>query len=250
MRIEDIDAGRSRPEHVSGIIEDLAWLGLHHDGEPVFQSERFPIYQKALDRLRDEALIYPCFCTRAEIATEIAASASAPHGPDGPVYPGTCRRLSPSERERRIKDEAHAWRIDMTEAGQRTGALEWTDHGRSIAARPDIFGDVILARKDPPTSYHLAVVIDDDAQGITDVVRGNDLFDATHIHRLLQALLGLSTPAYHHHALLTDAAGNRLAKRAGSPAIETLRTAGADPILLTGDLRQGRLPVGYRSDAA
>ena len=250
LRIEDIDAGRARPEHVSGIIEDLAWLGLHYDGEPVFQSERLHIYQQALDRLRDAALIYPCFCTRAEIAAEIAASASAPHGPDGPVYPGTCRQLSPSEREGRVKQEAHAWRIDMTEASRRTDALIWTDHGRSIAATPEIFGDVILARKDAPTSYHLAVVIDDDAQGVTDVVRGKDLFDATHIHRLLQALLGLSTPAYHHHALLTDAAGNRLAKRAGSPAIETLRAAGTNPTWLTGNLRQGRLPVGYRSDAA
>lgn len=250
LRIEDIDPGRSRPEHVAGIFEDLAWLGLHHDGEVVFQSARLPLYAAALDQLKVQGLAYPCFCTRSEIAAEVAASASAPHGPDGPLYPGTCRRVDPDVAAERMLRQPHAWRLDVGAAAARTGPLEWIDNGMTVKAIPALFGDVVLARKDAPTSYHLAVTVDDAAQGVTDVVRGRDLFEATHIHRLLQALLGLPMPAYHHHALLTDADGRRLAKRSGAPTIALLRDAGADPRALMDQLRSGRLPLGYGSAAA
>ncbi len=264
LRIEDIDPGRARPDHVAGIFADLAWLGLSWDGAPVFQSERLPLYAEALERLKATGLVYPCFCTRSAIAAEIAASASAPHGPDGPHYPGTCRRLSPEEREARLSVEPHAWRLDVRRAldflfpggrgpatdpeldpGLRRGTLRWRDNGRAIIAEPEVFGDVVLARKDAPTSYHLAVTVDDAAQGVTHVVRGSDLFAATHVHRLLQALLGLPTPDYHHHPLLLDAEGRRLAKRHGAPTLQSLREAGADPGELVEALRAGRLPAGY-----
>ncbi|MGC6330417.1 tRNA glutamyl-Q(34) synthetase GluQRS [Rhizorhabdus sp. FW153] len=242
LRIEDIDPGRCRPEHVAGIIGDLRWLGLDWDGPPLFQSARLPLYAAALDRLKAMDLVYPCFCTRARIAAEIAASASAPHGPDGPLYPGLCRTLSAGERAARIAaGEAHAWRLDCMRAAALAGPLQWHDEqAGSVTARPDIHGDVVLARKDAPTSYHLAVTVDDAAQGISDVVRGRDLFEATHVHRLLQALLGLPTPHYHHHGLLTDADGNRLAKRAGSPSLASMREAGADPAAILAQLREAR----------
>jgi glutamyl-Q tRNA(Asp) synthetase len=269
LRIEDIDPGRARPEHVEGIFEDLAWLGLAWDGEPVFQSQRLPLYAEALERLKAMGLAYPCFCTRSAIAAEIAASASAPHGPDGPLYPGTCRRLDTGERDARIISEPHAWRLDMGKAlslfpaesrgpvaeseldpGLRRGALSWSDNGIEIPAEPEIFGDVVLARKDAPTSYHLAVTVDDAAQDVTDVVRGRDLFAATHVHRLLQALLDLPTPNYHHHPLLLDAEGRRLAKRHGAPTLQSLREAAMDPAELVAALRAGRLPAGYSSTEA
>jgi glutamyl-Q tRNA(Asp) synthetase len=245
LRIEDIDPGRSRPEHVDAIIEDLAWLGIDWDGEIVFQSERLDLYREALDRLKAARLVYPCFCTRSAIAAEIAASAAAPHGPDGPLYPGTCRALPPEERRRRAAMEPHAWRLDVARASQQSGALYWRDGDTEVQAEPEAFGDVVLARKDAPVSYHLAVTVDDDAQGVTDVVRGRDLYAATDVHRLLQALLGLPTPAYHHHPLLLDAGGERLAKRRGAPALGDLRAAGADPKALVADLLEGRLPSGY-----
>jgi glutamyl-Q tRNA(Asp) synthetase len=266
LRIEDIDPGRARPEHIEAIFEDLAWLGLAWDGEPVFQSRRLPLYAAALERLKAMGLAYPCFCARSAIAAEIAASASAPHGPDGPLYPGTCRRLGPEEREARIGAEPHAWRLDVGKAlalfpgesrgpdttseldpGLRRGT-SWNDNGIDIPAEPETFGDVVLARKDAPTSYHLAVTVDDAAQGVTDVVRGDDLFAATHVHRLLQALLGLPTPDYHHHPLLLDAEGRRLAKRHGAPSLQSLREAGADPARLVAALREGRLPAGYAAE--
>ncbi|KRB80913.1 glutamyl-Q tRNA(Asp) synthetase [Sphingomonas sp. Root710] len=239
LRIEDIDPTRCRPEHVAGIVEDLRWLGLGWDGEPVFQSQRLPLYAGALGRLKAAGLAYPCFCTRARIAAEIAASAAAPHGPDGPIYPGICRTLSEGERESRIAaGEAHAWRLDVAKAAAAAGALRWHDAAAgSVAATPEIHGDVVLARKDAPTSYHLAVTVDDAAQGVTDVVRGQDLFAATHVHRLLQALLGLPTPRYHHHRLLTGENGERLAKRAGSPTLASLRADGTDPAALVARLR-------------
>ena len=249
LRIEDIDPGRSRPEHVKSISDDLAWLGLHHDGEVVFQSDRLPRYADALQRLRDEGLAYPCFCTRSEIAAEVAASASAPHGPDGPLYHGTCRRLPAEVASDRMRVHPHTWRLDLAAAVERVGPLQWRDHGVAIDAQATRFGDVVLARKDAPTSYHLAVTVDDAAQGVTDVVRGRDLFEATHVHRLLQALLDLPTPAYHHHALLTDALGQRLAKRNGAPTIASLRDGGSDPAELITMLRSGRLPVGYGTAA-
>ncbi|HEX9954644.1 MAG TPA: tRNA glutamyl-Q(34) synthetase GluQRS [Allosphingosinicella sp.] len=250
LRIEDIDPGRRRPEHIDGIIEDMLWLGLQWDGEILFQSERLPLYAEALERLRGRELIYPCFCTRSAIAAEIAASASAPHGPDGPLYPGTCRRLPETERTVRKASEPHAWRLDVAKAAAEAGPLSWRDGEQEIPAEPQTFGDVVLARKDAPTSYHLAVTVDDAAQGVTDVVRGRDLLAATHVHRLLQALLALPTPSYHHHALLTDAEGRRLAKRTGAPALADLRAAGADPQRLLHGLRTGQMPGGYSAAAS
>ena len=246
LRIEDIDGTRSRPEHVAGIIEDLRWLGVEWDGEPVFQSRRLPLYDAALDRLKAEGLVYPCFCTRAEIAAEIAASGSAPHDADGPIYPGTCRGLSGQERADRIAaGEAHCWRIDMALAADRAGPLHWRDGDSGlVAAHPERAGDVVLARRDAPTSYHLAATVDDAEMGITHVLRGNDLRAATDIHRLLQALLGLPTPLYRHHPLLVDAQGRRLAKRTQGLSLAELREAGVDPAVLCADLRAGRFPVG------
>lgn len=236
LRIEDIDPGRTRAAFVDGIFEDLLWLGLEWDGEIVYQSERLDAYVEALERLKAAGLLYPCFCTRADIA----ASMSAPHGPDGLVYPGTCRGLSTPDMSR-----PHAWRLDMGKASTRAGTLEWTDHDQPIATVPETFGDVVLARKDAPASYHLAVTIDDAAQGVTDVVRGRDLFSSTHVHRLLQALLDLPTPAYHHHDLLAGADGERLAKRRGAPTLAELRESGADPAALVATLRAGQMPTGY-----
>ncbi len=243
LRIEDIDGTRSRPEHVAGILEDLAWLGLRWEG-PVFQSDRLALYADALERLKAMGLVYPCFCTRAEIA----ASASAPHGL-APAYPGTCRRLSAAEAAARM-GEAHCWRLDMAAAIAAAGPLEWTDHGQTIVAEPGPQGDVVLARKDAPSSYHLAVTVDDAAQGVTDVVRGADLFAATHVHRLLQALFGLPTPRYHHHALLVGPDGERLAKRHGAPALADLRARGEDGHALANALREGRPPPGFSAASA
>jgi glutamyl-Q tRNA(Asp) synthetase len=250
LRIEDIDPGRARPEHVDAIIEDLAWLGLDWDGEIIFQSERLPLYRDALDQLRAGGFVYPCFCTRSAIAAEIAASAAAPHGPDGPHYPGTCRDLSGEERERRMTSEAHAWRLDVAKAATGAGPLYWRDGDTEVQAEPEGFGDVVLGRKDAPVSYHLAVTLDDAAQGVTDVVRGCDLYAATDVHRLLQALLDLPTPFYRHHPLLLDSDGRRLAKRHGAPTIAGLRESGADPKTIADGLREGRLPAGYSAAEA
>ncbi len=238
LRIEDIDPGRSRETFVSGIKEDLAWLGIDWDGPVVRQSQRLEAYQAALDRLKTLGLLYPCFCTRSEIAAEIAASGAAPHGPDGPVYPGTCRvRSQPG-------DGVCAWRLNMGAALVRVGPLTWHDDAAgTITAHPERFGDVVLARKDAPTSYHLAVTVDDAAQGITHVIRGQDLFDATDVHRLLQALLGLPTPLYRHHALLTGPDGKRLAKRHGSISLADLRAAATDPAKLRDELLAAGFPV-------
>lgn len=241
LRIEDIDGTRSRPEHVDGILRDMEWLGLGRDGPVAFQSERLDLYADALDRLTAMGLLYPCFCTRADIA----ASASAPHGPEGPVYPGTCRHLTPDQRAARMSGP-HAWRLDMAAAVALTGPLDWTDEiAGVIAADPLSHGDVVLARKDAPASYHLAVTVDDAAQGISHVVRGVDLFAATHVHRQLQALLGLPVPVWRHHALLTDAAGNRLAKRSGAPSLAGLRGDYPNGRVLADRLRAGVLPNGY-----
>ena len=247
LRIEDIDPGRTRAEHIDGIIEDLLWLGLEPDGEIVYQSERLPLYAEALGRLEARGLVYPCFCTRADIAKEIAESAAAPHGPDGPLYPGTCRLLPEDVRARRRREEPHAWRIDMAKASAEAGPVYWHDGDTEVLAEPERFGDAVLARKDAPTSYHLAVTVDDAAQEVTDVVRGRDLFAATDVHRLLQALLGLPTPHYHHHALLAGPDGRRLAKRDRAATLESLRAAGADPAALVDRLRRGLLPEGVAS---
>lgn len=235
LRIEDIDGTRSRPEHIETILADLAWLGLEWDGAVVHQSDRLPVYAAALDQLRGMGLLYRCYCTRAEIA---AASLSAPHGAE-PLYPGTCRALTTEH-----PDRPHCWRLDMARAAALVGSLHWNDHGQPITAAPLAAGDVVLARKDAPASYHLAVTVDDAWQGVTDVVRGQDLFAATHVHRLLQALLDLPTPRYHHHALLTGPDGIRLAKRHGAPALADLREAGEDGHALAMNLRAGRVPIG------
>ncbi|WP_294393067.1 tRNA glutamyl-Q(34) synthetase GluQRS [uncultured Sphingomonas sp.] len=241
LRIEDIDGTRSREAFVAGIEEDLRWLGLHWDGPVMRQSRRMITYAAALGQLKAMGLVYPCFCTRAEIA---AASASAPHGPEGSLYPGTCRALPDEARATRLA-EPHCWRLDVARAVARTGPLTWHDDQKGwIRAEPLAQGDVVLARKETPTSYHLSVTVDDAAQGVTDVVRGTDLFEATHIHRLLQALLGLPTPLYHHHGLLTGADGKRLAKRNGARPLADLRAEGADPAALLAALRAGQLPVG------
>lgn len=243
LRIEDIDGTRSRREHVETILRDLEWLGLGWDDEIVFQSHRLTLYEAALERLRTAGLIYPCFCTRADIA----ASVSAPHGSDGPIYPGICRGLVAPDLSR-----PHCWRIDMAKAlAALAGPLSFADSGRSaIPADPLSHGDVVLARKDAPASYHLAVTIDDAAQGVTDIMRGADLFAATHVHRLLQALLDLPVPRYHHHALLTGPDGQRLAKRHGAPTLVALREAGADGPALADTLRRGELPIGFAAAKA
>jgi glutamyl-Q tRNA(Asp) synthetase len=235
LRIEDIDADRCRPEFEDAICEDLAWLGLDWDGPVWRQSARMPEYAAALERLQGMGLLYPCFCSRKDIRAEIARIAGAPHGPDGPLYPGTCRRLGAAERAARLAAGVpHALRLDVARASARAsaraGPLTWHDRaaGRQ-RARPETLGDAVLARRDLATSYHLSVVVDDAAQGVTLVTRGLDLFHATHMHRLLQALLGLPEPEYLHHRLLTDAAGQRLAKRTDAASIRALREAGRTP---------------------
>jgi len=233
LRIEDIDPTRCRPEFAAALLEDLAWLGLDWDGPVRVQSAHLPEYRAALDALAARGLLYPCFCTRAAIAREVAGAAAAPQGPDGaPLYPGTCRALSPADRAERIAAGApYALRLDMTRAiAEAGGPLQFLESGEGlVACRPERFGDVVLGRKDAPASYHLCVTHDDAAQGVTLVTRGEDLRPATDLHRLLQALLGWSAPAYAHHRLVTDAAGRRLAKRDGAVSLRALRAAGATP---------------------
>jgi len=235
LRIEDIDTARARGEFERAIDEDLAWLGLTWERPVRRQSEHFAEYAAALETLRRHELLYPCFCTRKEIAAEIAASAMAPQGPDGPLYPGTCRRIDPGERARRLAGgDDHAWRLDVARAASVAGELTFDESGDvpetgHAAARPEMFGDVVLARKDTPASYHLAVVVDDAVQGVTLVTRGMDLLPATHLHRLLQALLQLPAPRYRHHRLITDESGKRLAKRDHATALRTLRERGVRP---------------------
>ncbi len=251
LRIDDLDTGRVRAEYRAAIDDDLAWQGLVPDAPPLVQSARAAAYVEALERLKAAGLAYPCFCTRAEIATSIAA----PHGPDGPIYPGTCRHLARCGAEARTAaSEPHAWRLDMGASVSRLRSkrtdmvgLSWHDRDTGpVIADPAPFGDIVLARRDGVAAYHLASTIDDAAQGISHVVRGADLFSATHIHRLLQALLDLPTPAYVHHALIADADGKRLAKRHDAASIASLRAAGADPAALVENLRRGMLPLGYR----
>lgn len=227
LRIEDIDSTRCRPEFEAGLYEDLEWLGLTWEKPVRRQSEHTAEYQAAIDRLAGDGLLYPCFCTRAEIRAEIARSGAA-HGPDGALYPGLCRELDPGEREaRQAAGESYALRLDVKKASAAAGEIFWRDYRQGrIRATPEILGDVVLARKDVPTSYHLAATLDDDAQGVTLVTRGADLFAATHLHRLLQALLGLKTPEYHHHKLIFGSDGQKLSKSAQSPSLKSLREAG------------------------
>ncbi|PWC42111.1 tRNA glutamyl-Q(34) synthetase GluQRS [Azospirillum sp. TSO22-1] len=231
LRIEDIDPQRCRPEFERDLMEDLAWLGLAWETPVRRQSNHLDDYRAALGRLQALGVVYPCFCTRRDIAAEIARAGHAPHGPDGPLYPGTCRHLAESERAARMAaGEAYAWRLDVAAAVRRVGPPRWFDRGRGWQeATPEILGDVVLARKDTPTSYHLSVTVDDDLQGVTLVTRGEDLFFATHLHRLLQALLGLHVPEWHHHGLLTNDRGERLAKRDRAQTLRSLREAGCAP---------------------
>ncbi|WP_085443986.1 tRNA glutamyl-Q(34) synthetase GluQRS [Magnetofaba australis] len=228
LRLEDIDPGRCRPEFEAAILEDLAWLGLRWEAPVWRQSQRLDLYAEALQRLRRAGLIYPCFCTRKEVAAEIARAVDAPHGPEGAIYPGICRTLAASERAARIDaGQPHAWRLDMAAALSGVEPLQWQDaHAGVVTADTAAFGDVVLARKETPTSYHLACTLDDALQGVDLIVRGEDLFAATDVHRLLQALLGLPTPRYHHHKLLRDEQGRRYAKRDRALTLRALREAG------------------------
>jgi glutamyl-Q tRNA(Asp) synthetase len=238
VRLEDIDPSRCRPAYAAGILEDLAWLGLSSD-EPVrVQSAHLDAYRAVLAALAANGLVYPCFCSRAEVARELAGSAAAPHAPDGaPRYPGTCRRLAEAERARRIADgQPHAWRLDMAAALEAAPGLSFTElgpalgqPGAAVLADPAPFGDVVLGRRDVPASYHLCVTHDDAMQGVTLVTRAEDLRPSTHLHVLLQALMGWPRPAYAHHALLRDAEGRRLSKRDGAVAVRALRAAGQTP---------------------
>lgn len=231
LRIEDIDGGRCRPEYEAAIYEDLAWLGLAWEQPVRRQSEHMDDYAATLDRLKQADLVYPCFCTRRDIAEAVRAPHLERAGPDGPLYPGLCRGLSATVRaERMAGGEPYALRLDAARAASRLGPLAWHETGEGpIAVDPLLFGDVVLARKDVPASYHLAVVVDDALQGVTLVTRGRDLYAATHIHRTLQALLGLATPQYRHHPLITDSAGQRLAKRHDALSIRALRAEGVSP---------------------
>lgn len=237
VRIEDLDRTRCRPEFEAAILEDLDWLGLQWERPVLRQSERFEAYRAALDRLAERGLLYPCFCTRGDIAEEIARSAEAPHGPEGPLYPGTCRGLSERERRARLDSGVpYALRLDAAKAAALVGALSFEEQGSGpngeralIAADPLLFGDIVIARKDVLASYHLAVVVDDAYQGVTLVTRGNDLFAATHVQRLLQALLELPAPAYAHHRLILDAQGRKFSKRDRAVTLRSLRESGVTP---------------------
>lgn len=237
LRIEDIDGTRSRPEHIAAIIEDMDWLGFHPDGEPVFQSQRIANYHAAMERLQAMGLVYRCWCSRSDIA-EALKHKPVRHGPDGPVYPGTCRGRSEGEGD-------YCWRLDMERAEAIAGPLEWTDlaAGPQIAD-PALFGDVVLWRKDALASYHLAATLDDAADGISHVVRGMDLFAYTAIHRLLQKLLDLPELLYWHHPLLLDAKGEKLAKSKASTPLAQLRAAGESGPGIVAALRAGQLPLG------
>jgi glutamyl-Q tRNA(Asp) synthetase len=268
LRIEDIDGTRSRPEHIAAIIEDMDWLGLHPDGEPVFQSQRIANYHAALERLQAMGLVYRCWCSRSDIA-EALKHKPVRHGPDGPVYPGSCRGRKEGEGD-------YCWRLDMEKAasiplplagGVRGGVseasiepdgpspgpsrkrggsdLSWADLAAGLQiADPALFGDVVLWRKDAPASYHLAATLDDAADGISHVVRGMDLFAYTAIHRLLQKLLDLPEPLYWHHPLLLDANGEKLAKSKASTPLAHLREKGESGPGIVAALRAGQLPLG------
>lgn len=229
LRIEDIDAGRCRPEFIDCIYEDLDWLGLEWDKPVRCQSAHFQDYANALHTLQAMGLVYPCFCTRKEIQDEIERAGTAPHGPEGALYPGTCRHLSKTEQEDRIaQGTPYALRLNVQKAVEHARYhLSWRDlyHGQNTAT-PTLLGDVVLARKGIPASYHLCVTVDDHLQGITLVTRGEDLLYASHLHRLLQHLLNLNATDWAHHPLLLDAEGKRFAKRNDSVTLQSLRQNG------------------------
>lgn len=228
LRIEDIDPARCHPEFIDDIIEDMRWLGIAFPYPVRRQSDNFDDYRTALQKLDGLGLLYPCFCTRKDIQD----SGAAPHGPEGMIYPGTCRHLSESQRQEKIETGlSYALRIDMQKALQRIGKpLIWTDiYKGAQTATAEILGDVVLARKDTPASYHLCVTLDDHLQGVTLVTRGEDLFYASHLHRVLQQLLDLDVPQWAHHPLLRDAEGKRFAKRNDSVTLQSLHKAGRTP---------------------
>jgi len=241
LRIEDIDPTRCRPEFEQAIYEDLAWLGIAWEQPVRRQSEHLSDYRAALERLTAQGMVYPSFESRAEIARlvrERQAEGPWPRDPDGaPLYPGTAKQLSAAARTERMRGgQPYALRLDMAAAIAQAGRLTWTEQGEGpagetgvIAAQPGAWGDVILARKETPTSYHLSVVVDDALQGVTDIVRGQDLFYATGVHRLLQTLLGLPAPRYRHHRLIRDAGGMKLSKSSRSVGLRALRAEGASP---------------------
>ena len=244
MRIEDLDQGRSREDFVDGIIEDMEWLGLEGDGDVVTQSERTEAYANSLERLKSKGLVYPCFCTRADIA-----AATAPHNNDEPHYPGTCRGLA-EDPDRRAK-EPHSWRLNAAKALEQTGLPSWREHdGRTFDSNRDNFDDVILARKDAASAYHLACVIDDAYQGVDLVVRGEDLRSSTPVQRLLQRLLDLPEPTFLHHPLVLHNDGRRLAKRDHAPTLAAMREAGVGGKALARELESRRLPLGFRLSSA
>jgi glutamyl-Q tRNA(Asp) synthetase len=241
LRIEDIDATRCRPEYEAAIYQDLEWLGIAWETPVRRQSEHLADYRDAVERLAAQGLIYPSFESRAEIAklvTQKQAEGPWPRDPDGaPVYPGTAKLLSPEARSRLLESGApYALRLDMTAARARAGELGWIEQGEgpggetgSVTARPEAWGDIVLARKDTPTSYHLSVVLDDALQCVTDIVRGRDLFWSTSVHRLLQRLLDLPPPVYRHHRLILDAGGQKLSKSTFATGLRELRAQGATP---------------------
>ena len=239
VRMEDLDQGRSTTDYATSILDDLTWLGLRWDGTVRRQSERLGDYRAALEVLAAQGLVYPCFCTRGAIAREIESSVAAPQGPDGPLYPGTCRLLTADERNDRLAAaQIPVLRLDVSHAVARLNGTElWFDetgHGPAgesgrIVAQPGLLGDVVLGRRDLGVSYHLAVVVDDADQGVSLVTRGDDLYASAHVQRLLQALLGMPAPRYRHHALIRDDSGRRLAKRDSARTLAALRAAGVTP---------------------
>jgi len=237
LRIEDIDKDRCRPEYERAIIEELRWLGVPFDPEIRRQSHHLADYAQALTQLERKGILYPCFCSRTDIVQKVREKPEWPRDPDGsPLYPGTCRHLSREQRQKRLAaGDTPAYRIDIDKATALVGGkVTWLDYGsgtqgRLVTADPRKWGDTILARRDIGTSYHIAVVVDDASQGITDIVRGEDLFQATSLHRLLQRLFDLPEPIYHHHALLRDAAGQKLSKSLRAKSLRSLREEGLTP---------------------
>jgi glutamyl-Q tRNA(Asp) synthetase len=238
LRIEEIETMRFRPEYEAAIYEDLAWLGIAWETPVRRQSENFDAYRRALFALQDLGLVYPSFESRAEIARLVAERERHdpwPRDPDGvPLYPGNAKHETPEDHARRTLGEPYVLRLDMNGATQRTGALTWVEIGENpkedhetVMAEPQAWGDVVVARKEMPTSYHLSVVVDDALQGVTHVVRGQDLSQATAVHRVLQTLLGLPVPLYHHHRLVLDAEGRKLSKSTQATALRELRAKGA-----------------------
>ncbi len=239
LRIEDIDGARSRPELADEFRHDLEWLGLEWEEVPA-QSKRLESYEHAAQQLLERGLLYPCVCTRSDIRQAQPAS-----GPEGPIYPGTCKNAVID------KSKPAALRLDLEKAMGQAGEIAWTDElSGAVIVDPRDFGDVVLVRKDEPASYHLAATLDDAIDGVTLVTRGSDLYSASHVHRLLQELLGLPVPHWHHHALLLDSDGKKLAKRRNSPSLSDLRNSGEDGRLLAEQLRLQHLPAGISLESA